>query len=202
MVKRGGVRLKSALGILGLILAAVLAGGTPAPPVEDPDQASDLTSLREAFVHPPEDSKIMMRWWWFGPAVSNDELEREIRLMKAGGIGGFEVQPVYPLALDDPSRDFKNDLFLSDTFIQALRFASSKAQELGLRMDLTLGSGWPYGGPAVPVTQAAGQLRVEISSIKPATDRIPLPSLGAGEQLLAVFQAQGELNPFAAESAK
>ena len=202
MVKRGGVRLKSALGILGLILAAVLAGGTPAPSVEDPDQASDLTSLREAFVHPPEDSKIMMRWWWFGPAVSNDELEREIRLMKAGGIGGFEVQPVYPLALDDPSRDFKNDLFLSDTFIEALRFASSKAQEVGLRMDLTLGSGWPYGGPAVPVTQAAGQLRVEISSIKPATDRIPLPSLGAGEQLLAVFQAQGELNPFAAESAK
>jgi len=39
----------------------------------------------------------MMRWWWFGPAVTKPELEREMRLMKEGGIGGFEVQPVYPL---------------------------------------------------------------------------------------------------------
>jgi hypothetical protein len=183
-------------------LAAVLAGRTPALSIEDPDQASDLTSLREAFVRPPEDSKIMMRWWWFGPAVSNGELEREMRRMKAAGIGGFEVQPVYPLALDDPSRGFKNDLFLSDAFIQALRFASSKAQELGLRMDLTLGSGWPYGGPSVPVIQAAGQLRVEISPVGPAADRIPLPHIGAGEELLAVFLAQGEPGHFAAESAK
>ena len=34
----------------------------------------------------------MMRWWWFGPAVTEPELEREMRLMKEGGIGGFEVQ--------------------------------------------------------------------------------------------------------------
>ena len=45
-----------------------------------------------------------MRWWWFGSAVTKPELEREMRMMKAGGIGGFEVQPVYPLALDDPSK--------------------------------------------------------------------------------------------------
>jgi hypothetical protein len=195
-----GEELKSTVGILGLILAAVLADRSPAR-VES-DQASDLTSLREAFVHPPENSKIMTRWWWFGPAVSNDELEREMRLMKAGGIGGFEVQPVYPLALDDPSRGFKNDLFLSDAFIQALRFAFTKSQELGVRRDLTLGSGWPYGGPSVPVTQAAGQLRVDISRVRAAPDRIPLPHIGAGEELLAVFLAQGEPGHFAAETAK
>src|SRR6516162_2645529 len=153
MVKRGGVRLKSALGILGLILAAVLAGGTPAPPVEDPDQASDLTSLREAFVHPPENSKIMTRWWWFGPAVSPDELEREMRLMKAGGIGGFEVQPVYPLALDDPSRGFKNDLFLSDAFIQALRCAFTNPPKCPAR-DLRHA---PSVGERVAIRSAGGE---------------------------------------------
>ena len=41
----------------------------------------------------------MMRWWWFGPAVTKTELEREMQLMRDGGIGGFEVQPVYPLVL-------------------------------------------------------------------------------------------------------
>lgn len=37
----------------------------------------------------------MMRWWWFGPAVEKTELARELRAMKAGGIGGAEIQPVY-----------------------------------------------------------------------------------------------------------
>ena len=58
----------------------------------------------------------MMRWWWFGPAVTKPELEREMRAMKQGGIGGFEVQPVYPLALDDPEHGFRNLPYLSPSF--------------------------------------------------------------------------------------
>ena len=42
-----------------------------------------------------------------------------------------------------------------------LRFAAQMAKELGMRMDLTLGSGWPFGGPHVPITQAAGRLRID-----------------------------------------
>jgi hypothetical protein len=73
-----------------LLLAA--AGSLTADPIDD---------LQSAFNKPPADSRIMMRWWWFGPAVNKAELEREMRLMKEAGIGGFEVQPVYPLVLDD-----------------------------------------------------------------------------------------------------
>jgi len=194
--------VKLVLGVAGLILAAALTARPSALRPADADEAGNLTSLREAFVRPPEDSKIMMRWWWFGPAVSEVELESEMRAMKAAGIGGFEVQPVYPLALDDPSRRFQNHPYLSDAFLHALSFASAKARELGLRMDLTLGSGWPYGGPSVPVTQAAGQLRVQRVSVQPGTGRLPLPSLEAGEDLLAVFLARGEPSHFAAETAK
>ena len=56
-------------------------------------QTAGLEQLERAFQHPPDDSRIMMRWWWFGPAVTKSELEREMRLMKEGGVGGFEVQP-------------------------------------------------------------------------------------------------------------
>jgi hypothetical protein len=103
----------------------------------------------------------MMRWWWFGPAVTKTELEREMRLMKDGGIGGFEVQPVYPLVLDDEAAGIKTLPFLSDEFLDALRFTADKARELGLRFDLTLGSGWPFGGPTVSIDHAAGRLRYE-----------------------------------------
>ncbi|HYJ45328.1 MAG TPA: glycosyl hydrolase [Pyrinomonadaceae bacterium] len=155
-------------------------------------QSVNITDLQRGFEHPPDDAKIMMRWWWFGPAVTRPELEREMRLMKEGGIGGFEVQPVYPLLPDDPTIGIKNLPFLSDEFLDALRFTSAKARELGLRMDLTLGSGWPFGGAQVPISDAAGMLRTERVKVEGTTRRVPVPSITAGEKLLAVFLARAE----------
>lgn len=167
----------------------------------DRDPASTgLAELQRAFQNPPDDARIMMRWWWFGPAVTKAEIEREMRLMKAGGIGGFEVQPVYPLALDDQTAGIKTLPFLSDEFIEALRFTAEKARELGLRFDLTLGSGWPYGGPTVPVTEAAGRLRVERVKLAEGVRRVQIPGIGIGEKLLAVFLARAEGNQFAPDS--
>src|SRR5260370_5919994 len=134
----------------------------------------------------------MMRGWGFGPAVTKPELEREMRLMKDGGTGGLEVQPVDPLSPDDPTLGIKNLPYLSDEFIDALRFVSAKARELGLRMDLTLGSGWPFGGPQVSISDAAGMLRTERVKPQGSTRRVPLPSITAGERLLAVFSVRSE----------
>jgi hypothetical protein len=164
--------------------------------------AASIDELQASFAHPPDDSRIMMRWWWFGPAVTKPELEREMRLMKEGGIGGFEVQPVYPLVLDDKAAGIKTLPFLSDEFIDALRFTSEKARELGLRFDLTLGSGWPFGGPGVTIDQAAGKLRYEHVKIDQDAKLVKLPSIGAGEKLLAVFLARNEGPSFAADGVR
>ena len=151
--------------------------------------AQTINELQRGFERPPDEAKIMMRWWWFGPAVTKAELEREMRLMKEGGIGGFEVQPVYPLLPDDPTKQIRNLPFLSDDFLDALRFTSAKARELGLRMDLTLGSGWPFGGPGVSISDAAATLRSERVKVQPNSRRIPLPNIGPGEKFLAAFVA-------------
>jgi hypothetical protein len=108
-------------------------------------------------------------------------------LMKEGGIGGFEVQPVYPLALDNPPEDIRNFPFLSDEFLAALQFTSAKARELGLRMDLTLGSGWPFGGKQVPARDAAGMLRMERLSIPDGARHLKLPHTAEVEKFLAAF---------------
>ena len=163
-------------------------------------RAQNITDLQRGFERPPDDARMMMRWWWFGPSVDKAQLEREMRLMKEGGIGGFEVQPVYPLLPDDPAIGIKNFRYLSDEFIDALRFVSIKARELGLRMDLTLGSGWPFGGPSVSIIDAAGTLRSERAKVQPNSRRIAMPSLTAGEKLLAVFLARTQTQPVAGQT--
>jgi len=162
--------------------------------------AAPIDDLQKGFANPPDDARIMMRWWWFGPAVTKAELERELRLMKEGGIGGFEVQPVYPLTLDDPEKGIRNLTFLSDQFLDALRFTSQKARELGLRFDLTLGSGWPFGGPMVTIDNASARLRYEHVKIDQTSRLVKVPALSAGEKLLAVFLARVEGAGFAADS--
>ncbi len=187
MQQRPRARLRFVI-LLSLVASAALAAAA------EPGKAPALAELRQRFDQPPDDSRIMMRWWWFGPAVTKPELERELRVMKEGGIGGVEVQPVYPLALDDEQAGVQNLPFLSDPFLDALRFASEKARELGLRMDLTLGSGWPFGGPQVTAAEAAGKLRVDRVRIGGDATRVALPDLSAGERLLAAFvgQLQGD----------
>jgi len=163
----------------------------PATPASESEQASPstLADLERLFRTPPDDARIMMRWWWFGPTVTRAGLEREIRLMKDGGIGGFEIQPVYPVVLDDPAQHLITHPFLSDAFIEDVRFTARKAGELGLRVDLTIGSGWPYGGPQVGITQAAGKLRVERVAVPAGAQRVPVPDTRAGERLMAAFLA-------------
>jgi alpha-L-rhamnosidase len=153
-------------------------------PYEDPVQA-----LHQSFAHPPDDSRIMMRWWWFGPSASKPELRRELEQMRAAGIGGVEIATLYPLALDDPETGFHNYPFVSAEHIENLRYAAEQARQLGLRVDITLGSGWPFGGPHILVTQAAGELRAEPVQIPPGAHSIPVPPLEHGEKILAAFIA-------------
>ncbi len=143
--------------------------------------------LRHQFLDPPNDCRIMMRWWWFGPAVTRPEIKRELEQMKAAGIGGVEIANLYALALDDPKTGFHNQPYLSDEHIEMLRYAATEARSLGLRMDVTLGSGWPFGGPHIPVTEAAGLLRVERLAVPAGETSVATPAVSQGEDLLAAF---------------
>ena len=70
--------IKAATGILFAALAA-LGASLSATQVSSND---DLATLRRAFDAPPDDARIMMRWWWFGPQVTDEELGRELQAMK------------------------------------------------------------------------------------------------------------------------
>jgi hypothetical protein len=169
----------------------------------EPSRAGDaLANLKRSFASPPADAEPMMRWWWFGPAVEQTELARELRTMKQGGIGGVEIQPVYPLALDDPEKGVRNEPFLSPAFLRNVSFAARTGQELGMRVSLTLGSGWPYGGAWVPVTESAGELRVVSMPIGEGERSVAVPALENGEELLGAFVAAGSADTYDAAHAQ
>jgi hypothetical protein len=143
----------------------------------------------------------MMRWWWFGPAVVKPELEKELQTMKDAGIGGVEIQPVYPLMLDDPSKGINNLPYLSPGFLDAVAFANRTARSLGLRVDITLGSGWPYGGPHTTLVLSAGRLRVAEVAVPKGVTSAPCPGLTEGETLISASLATGNPSHWDASTA-
>src|SRR5215469_6550537 len=159
-----------------------------------------IQQLRATFAAPPNDARPMVRWWWFGPAVVKPEIALELDQMYKAGIGGVELAAEYPLALDDPAKGIVNLRYGSPEYVDMLRFANQHATALGMRVDLTLGSGWPYGGPNIPIDLAAGKLRVVEVALPSAEGAVP--KLGEGESFVAAFVAKGTAGHFDATSAQ
>jgi hypothetical protein len=149
--------------------------------------APSLPELRHLFLHPPPQARPMMRWWWFGPEVSRADIERDLSTMAAAGIGGVEVSYVYPL-VEHPTT------LGSDEFLADLAFAADVAERLGLRFDVTLGSGWSFGGPHIGPEHAARRLRWERREIGPAALSIAGGRQAwPGDELVGVYLGAGSL---------
>jgi hypothetical protein len=187
-IPRGPFAATAAAFAAAVLCASIAHAASNASPPVISHKFSDVAAR---LASPPDDAKPMMRWWWFGPSVVKPELEREILAMKAGGFGGFEIQPVYPMELDDPARGVKNVPYLSPEFLDAVSFANRTARANGLRVDMTLASGWPYGGPHVGVTEAASRLRMASAELPAGSSSYALPAVMNGEKLVATFVGAG-----------
>jgi hypothetical protein len=157
-----------------LALAPALAAQPPAPTVE---------TLRQNFVSPPNEARPMVRWWWFGPTVVKPEILRELQQMKADGIQGAELAFVYPIVLDDPAKDLKSLSFLSPEMLDDVTYAQAEGRKLGLRIDITLCSGWPYGGPHITLEEAATRLRLAEVPVPAGATAITVPTLAEGKSV-------------------
>ena len=145
--------------------AALLLVLVPALTAQAP--ATSVETLHRNFVNPPNEARPMVRWWWFGAAVVKPEILRELQQMKADGIQGAELAFEYPEVLDDPAKGLKNLPFLSPEMLDDVNFAQSEGRKLGLRIDVTLCSGWPYGGPHITLDEAVSALH---------TFEVPVPA--------------------------
>jgi hypothetical protein len=164
-------------------------------------RSEDVASIYKGFIAPPNNVRPMVRWWWFGVAVEKPEILRELEQMKADGIGGIELAFEYPQTLNDPARGLENLPFLSPAMLDAVTYAQSEGRRLGLRVDVTLCSGWPYGGPSTTLANAAGRLRTVQVELRPGERSVPLPSMREGDSIISVQIADGAPGQWDAKSA-
>lgn len=100
---------------------------------------------------PTPEAKPGIRWWWMGSAVDKENLGWNLDQYAKAGIGAVEITPLYGVQGND-----KNDIpYLSPRWMEMLRFVEKKDKELGIETDMATGTGWPFGGPWVPLSEAA-----------------------------------------------
>jgi len=100
------------------------------------------------------ETKPWTRWWWMGNSVTEKGITEHLEAFRMAGLGGVEIVPIYGQKGDED-----NFIpYLSDRWIDMLLHTLREANRLGLGVDMTLGSGWPYGGPWINEQYAAKRI--------------------------------------------
>lgn len=90
-------------------------------------------------------------WWWMGSAVSEGEITELMESYSRAGLGGVHVIPIYGAK----GREDDYIEFLSDEWTGVFGHAVSEADRLGMGVDMSTGTGWPFGGPQVEPEHSA-----------------------------------------------
>src|SRR5262249_24622723 len=166
--------------------------------------AQTLQSLRREFASPPKETRPIVRWWWPGGDVTSDEVRREVRVLDEAGFGGAEIQALRVWLESDMALGVISWVEESPTssVYRYVRAAAEEARDRGLFLDLTLGSGWPFGrGDVITPELASIELRSICNTISgPGHFReriqLPPPRSTAGMVLpQSTGSASGELPP-------
>ncbi|HWK04318.1 MAG TPA: glycosyl hydrolase [Puia sp.] len=91
------------------------------------------------------------RWWWMGSAVNPQDLAANMEKYKDAGLGGLELTPIYGV------KGYESVFidYLSPRWMDRLSYTLSAARRLGLGLDMSTGTGWPFGGgPLIDSTYA------------------------------------------------
>lgn len=112
-----------------------------------------LTAMGQSWPTPQTEARPGTRWWWLGSAVDTKNLNYSINEFARAGIGSVEVTPIYGVQGND-----KNDIpYLSDQWMEMLRYTQQVGKEHDVLIDMNNGTGWPFGGPEVTTGHAASK---------------------------------------------
>ncbi|MCK9617758.1 MAG: glycosyl hydrolase family 2 [Lentimicrobiaceae bacterium] len=101
-------------------------------------------------------------WWWMGSSVTRQGITQNLEDLHTVGIGGVHIIPIYGEKGDE--HNFVK--YLSPEWMELLKHTANEAKRLGMGVDMTAGTGWPFGGPNVSPGDAAKVFYVKAVKIK------------------------------------
>ena len=107
--------------------------------------------LAQSWPTPRPEAKPGTRWWWLGSAVNKADLEWNMQQYADHGIGAVEITPIYGVQ----GNQANNIPYLSDQWMAMLREVQANGKKMGIEVDMATGTGWPFGGPWVPLEESA-----------------------------------------------
>lgn len=103
--------------------------------------------LQTNFQNPPNAARPRVWWHWMNGNITKNGIQKDLEWMKRSGIGGFQnfdANLFTPVVVD------KKLVFMTPEWKDAFKFATDKADELGLEMAIAGSPGWSVtGGPWV-----------------------------------------------------
>lgn len=99
-------------------------------------------------------SKAGARWWWLGSAVDKENISWNMQQYANHGIGALEITPLYGVQ----GNQANNIDYLSPKWMEMLRHVQAEGKKNNIEVDMATGTGWPFGGPWVPLEESASQM--------------------------------------------
>ena len=109
------------------------------------------TVLAQSWPEAKPEAKAGARWWWLGSAVDKENIQWNLKQYADHGIGALEITPIYGVQGNQQN----NIPFLSDKWMDMFREVQVYGKALGIETDMSTGTGWPFGGPWVPLEESA-----------------------------------------------
>ena len=137
MLKRNALALLAG----GMVLAATVA-------------AVAADELERGFAEPPVSARLRAYWWWLNGNVTKEAITKDLRWMKAVGMGGGLVFDAGGATQGGHAAVPAGPLFGSPAWRELFTHTLREADRLGLEIGLNLLSGWNLGGPMVTPDKA------------------------------------------------
>ena len=128
--------------------------------------AMSSAAMAQSWPEARPEAKAGLRWWWLGSAVDRQNIRWNMEQYAAHGAGAVEITPIYGVK----GNEANNIEYLSPKWMDILKFVEEEGKRTGIEVDMATGTGWPFGGPSVPLEESASQIRPYIIKTSRASE--------------------------------
>lgn len=159
-----------------LLLVSSICASVPATAADDAFDWPGASPVQKPWAY----------WWWMGNAVDEANLDALLKQYADAGFGGLAIVPIYGVK----GWEDQYVSYLSPEWMDLLAHTLSKADELGLRIDMSTGTGWPFGGPQVTPENAAERVVIDVHALSPGAENLKFEEEAV--RALIAFSPEGE----------